>query len=338
MAGRMWADLINSGPSGQEHNWKEKENTGDKVADEAARSDIAAKEKASKEAREKDDNGETKKVAEEKKVDKVRTDKLPYKDKTDEARSDKLTYEDKTDEVDVWELDRYVSIVLAWHCMPTLLHMKPANLIQVEKKRVSGTKQLLAIIEEYANLFSCSCSCLFESKRNLFLLIYNRQMLLELLADKQIRDYLSSCGYDVADRSLDNVLDKWKHRLADYFKYRADSISCQDPGYRQTPAAGAFPHEIGLLLGYPVKDVIAYIENSGRNYLLSGYWKVYHDMEKAVRIFKAYTEARKLALELLRSGGRLRDIYSEKLYSEKLNLVKPNGPLPHYIGERGLKQ
>jgi len=300
MAGRMWADLISSGPLAQVHDWQKKKKAGDRIADKAAKVDRAAKEK------------------------KVLNEKI-------------FTME--TDESDIRKLDRYVSLLLAWHCMPTLLHMKPANLIQVEKKRVSSIKQLLAIFEEYANLFSCSCSCLFESKRNLFLLIYNRQMLLELLADKQIRNYLSSCGYDVADGSLDNVLDKWKRRLADYFKYGADSISCQAPGYRQTPAAGAFPHEIGLLLGYPLKDVKAYIENSGKNYLLSGYWKVYHDKEKADRIFEAYTEARRLALELLKSGGRLRDIYSEKsLFRNNQIMVKPNGPLPHYIGERGLKQ
>ena len=38
---------------------------------------------------------------------------------------------------------------------------------------------------------------------------------------------------------------------------------------------GDFPHEIGLLLGYPPEDVIGFIENRGQNPLYIGYWKVY---------------------------------------------------------------
>ena len=37
----------------------------------------------------------------------------------------------------------------------------------------------------------------------------------------------------------------------------------------------AFPHEIGLFLGYPFEDVMGFIENKGENYLCSGCWKVY---------------------------------------------------------------
>lgn len=36
-----------------------------------------------------------------------------------------------------------------------------------------------------------------------------------------------------------------------------------------------FPHEMGLLLGYPPEDVKGFIHNQGKNYLYSGYWKVY---------------------------------------------------------------
>ena len=34
---------------------------------------------------------------------------------------------------------------------------------------------------------------------------------------------------------------------------------------------GAFPHEIGLLLGYPVEDVLGFIRHQGKNYLYTGY-------------------------------------------------------------------
>lgn len=44
---------------------------------------------------------------------------------------------------------------------------------------------------------------------------------------------------------------------------------------------GDFPHEIGLFLGYPVKDVEGFIENKGENFLLCGCWKVYSNAGRA---------------------------------------------------------
>ena len=41
-----------------------------------------------------------------------------------------------------------------------------------------------------------------------------------------------------------------------------------------------FPHEMGLLLGYPVEDVKGFIRNGGENCLYIGYWKVNLDFKK----------------------------------------------------------
>ena len=55
-----------------------------------------------------------------------------------------------------------------------------------------------------------------------------------------------------------------------------------------------FPHEMGLLLGYPVEDVEGFIENKGHNYLYAGYWKVYGHVEEKKALFNRYEEARKV--------------------------------------------
>ena len=46
-----------------------------------------------------------------------------------------------------------------------------------------------------------------------------------------------------------------------------------------------FPHEIGIFLGYPLGDVIGFIENAGRNFKCSGCWKVYCNECEAVKLF-----------------------------------------------------
>ena len=38
-----------------------------------------------------------------------------------------------------------------------------------------------------------------------------------------------------------------------------------------------FPHEMGAFLGYPLSDVKGFIEHEGKDFLCSGYWKVYSD-------------------------------------------------------------
>lgn len=42
-----------------------------------------------------------------------------------------------------------------------------------------------------------------------------------------------------------------------------------------------FPHEIGVFLGYPLCDVIAFIENDGKNEKFVGYWKAYFNEDDA---------------------------------------------------------
>ena len=63
-----------------------------------------------------------------------------------------------------------------------------------------------------------------------------------------------------------------------------------------------FPHEIGLFLGYPPKDVKGFMDNSAQNYLLCGRWKVYHDPETALKAFRSYEICEKKYLDYYRNG------------------------------------
>lgn len=57
-----------------------------------------------------------------------------------------------------------------------------------------------------------------------------------------------------------------------------------------------FFHEIGVFLGYPIKDVNDFIEKKGKDYLLKGYWKVYHKPDRAKKIFDSYDKAKRQML------------------------------------------
>ncbi|MGF7012291.1 hypothetical protein M2146_002845 [Lachnospiraceae bacterium PF1-22] len=53
---------------------------------------------------------------------------------------------------------------------------------------------------------------------------------------------------------------------------------------------------------------IHYIENLGQNSLYTGYWKVYHDLEKAKATFTSFQEAREEAVREYLLGRAVVDI------------------------------
>ena len=62
-----------------------------------------------------------------------------------------------------------------------------------------------------------------------------------------------------------------------------------------------FPHEIGFVLGYPIEDVDGFMSNGGQGARTCGRWKVYGDVDEALRRFK----------ELEREELRIKRLYSE---------------------------
>ena len=73
-----------------------------------------------------------------------------------------------------------------------------------------------------------------------------------------------------------------------------------------------FPHEIGLVLGYPPVDVEGFIEKEGRDFLYSGYWKVYGNLEDTLKTFEAYDQARDYVIGMTGNGNEIRDILGHR--------------------------
>ena len=69
-----------------------------------------------------------------------------------------------------------------------------------------------------------------------------------------------------------------------------------------------FPHEIGAFLGYPTADVQSFIEKEGRDFIMTGYWKVYSNPEKARMIFHEYDRAKVCAVNEYLDGKNIREI------------------------------
>ena len=69
-----------------------------------------------------------------------------------------------------------------------------------------------------------------------------------------------------------------------------------------------FPHELGLILGYPLCDVIGFIKNHGQNCLYCSYWKVYDNLSQTKRVFEVYDKVRFQMVKLVEYGKSFKEL------------------------------
>ena len=70
-------------------------------------------------------------------------------------------------------------------------------------------------------------------------------------------------------------------------------------------AAGGFPHEVGLFLGYPSEDVEGFIANNAKCAKCVGCWKVYGDADKAQKQFERFKKCTKIYQKQYANGRPL---------------------------------
>jgi hypothetical protein len=126
--------------------------------------------------------------------------------------------------------------------------------------------------------------------RRVTLLAYREELVAELLDNDEDRAFLREHGYGTEGVSA--LLDSMRRRLAEYY---------EAPGSGR--ARPAFPHEIGLLFGYPLEDVIGFI--NGARFTCRGPWKAYGDVEQARLRFDALSRVEGECRRRYRSGATL---------------------------------
>lgn len=102
--------------------------------------------------------------------------------------------------------------------------------------------------------------------RKVQLFAYRGELVEEIIARPDERRFLLDAGYDVQDAR--RVVESLRARM--YAYYRAAEL-----GY----ARPAYPHEVGLLLGYPLEDVRGFMRGDAET--CRGPWKAYGDRRAA---------------------------------------------------------
>lgn len=185
-----------------------------------------------------------------------------------------------------------VQTKMALQCAPFITGIKISNLLIVATEDEEAVRAILKRtgIIHYR---------LLRQEDKTTFLLFRKSQLAYHLQDPDVQRILKANGY--RDLSLGGILRTFQYRYVTHMN--------QGEG---------FPHEIGLLLGYPVEDVLGFMENSGKDYLYSGYWKVYKDVEEKKRLFEEYEKAKERLIILLSKGYGIREIVELYHSHEKL--------------------
>lgn len=193
-----------------------------------------------------------------------------------------------------------IPLQLALQCAPVISGIKISNLLTIPAKSL---RELSAVLKKT----ELSFRILYPGRERLVILIYRETELKEYLEREEVMAFIYKCGYETYD--ISKIFPVFVKRYMRYMELKQD-----------------FPHELGLFLGYPIEDVEGFIKENGKNYLYSGYWKVYKDAELKIRLFKNYERVQTEIVRLLYEGLDIMDIitnysnigHSKEEYSKRV--------------------
>lgn len=166
-------------------------------------------------------------------------------------------------------------------CGITYAGIKPASLICVKKSEYRGMKKISDLFEKRG----FKAVPLKGNIKRVAVLIYNERALGDILFSSEIKNFLAGYGYRY--ENVKEAVETLKIRMK----------------------KEVFPHEIGVFLGYPLADVMGFIENPHGGFKLCGYWKVYENEGKAAETFARFRRCSECILKRMDRGERLEEIF-----------------------------
>ena len=165
------------------------------------------------------------------------------------------------------DISRTFEAVLVRQCAPTLAGMKPGSIFCFHHSSLEASRQKVCQWNKQLEPFGLTVRILLErpGSSSVIVFVYRHDRLEQMLSDDAYQSFLAEAGYERTN--LDGLLEQLAQRL------------------RTQPE---FPHEIGVFLGYPLRDVIGFIENHGRNFTCCGFWKSYGDPAEMQVCFACY--------------------------------------------------
>lgn len=172
------------------------------------------------------------------------------------------------------EKNRISEELVVRHCSPTMAGLKTGNLFNCP------VEDPVALMEDVRAL---NRRLVPRGVRVLPLKVADRRALIYMYRPKRLEE-------DLADRIAQKILEERNYPVGQTERCIVELV-------RRLNSEAAFPHEIGLFLGYPPKDVDGFIQNGAQKAKCVGEWKVYGDVEAAQCKFAQYQKCTRVYWE-----------------------------------------
>ncbi|MBO6163972.1 MAG: DUF3793 family protein [Lachnospiraceae bacterium] len=181
---------------------------------------------------------------------------------------------------------------LSMQCAPLITGCKLSNLLMLPVHCREAVEKLLQGSD-------IAWFVLRETGHKITMLLYHRENLEAYLRREDVAAILREEGYPAKPQNAEKNEAAGMEEILGFMRRRYED---------SRDGKGAFPHEMGLFLGYPVDDVRGFMQKQGREFLYSGYWKVYDRVEEKKKIFESYETAQDTIIRLVHEGISLREI------------------------------
>ena len=180
-----------------------------------------------------------------------------------------------------------IEMQIAFYCAPLIAGLKLSNLLMLRNGDLDRATDLL-------KRAGISYFVVAVTNGKVAVLLFDRHRLETYLWEEKVWQIFRDMGYQ--DHAMGKILYAFRQRYEGYLLRNQE-----------------FPHEMGLLLGYPVEDVKGFIHNGGENCLYIGYWKVYENLTEKMVLFRQFEKARDMLMGLLSNGITIVEVVQKRL-------------------------
>lgn len=159
-----------------------------------------------------------------------------------------------------------------------ILGSKPAEIINVPGSKEDKKIKLSKIEAFFSNCSRITYRIITTHDGGKRVLFINEKSMEKVLVNKRCINFLKFVGYP-SDYELNDYMDELVFRLQ----------------------SEEFPHEIGVFLGYPLKDVLGFM-GYGKNELVEvRNWRIYGDKEISYEVYNNFMRDKAIMKEMIES-------------------------------------
>jgi len=168
------------------------------------------------------------------------------------------------------------------HCSPTLAGIKTGSMFSVRVTEDTDINKEVRELNKVLREKGIRVILLKKTSKYALIYLYRPDHLKKDLSNPQALSILEKMGYETRDPER-CIVQLVRHLKSDE----------------------AFPHEIGLFLGYPPSDVECFMKHPSKGVKCCGCWKAYSEPEKAQKMFVRFRKCTQIYHEMNKNGKSL---------------------------------